>query len=310
MFSSVQVVDGIPGSDHIAVDFIIEGKIKRVSTRKRTIYNFNKADRDLYDDLLSKVQRDSCFRFSSIDEICCNFNVTVFEIADLCIPKISMKNQYRGGCHLTLCYSYVGREHLPNTSVQRSHSVFSNLVRSRMREDHRQYINQITSSLHDNQTPFWIWLSGLRRVGSTIPNILFGGNKYSLPMEKAEILNKFFDSVFIKEGVHPLDKLDKLLMGGSSFQCIDNMTFDEENVFHALVKTDPMKSCGPDEVPGRLLKMGATWLHQPLCRLFHYCFQLGQLPRDWRRANIVPIIKKKGQKNFPNNHVVQLVLPV
>ena len=105
MVSSVQVVDGILGSDHIAVDFIIEGKIvdfiiegkiKRVSTRKRTIYNFNKADRDLYDDLLSKVQRDSCFRFSSIDEIWCNFNVTVFEIADLCNPKISMKNKYRG----------------------------------------------------------------------------------------------------------------------------------------------------------------------------------------------------------------------
>ena len=47
-------------------------------------------------------------------------------------------------------------------------------------------------------------------------------------------------------------------MGGSSFQCIDKMAFDEEDVFHALVKTDPMKSCGPDEVPGRLLKMGAT----------------------------------------------------
>ena len=96
MVSSVQVVDGILGSDHVAVDFIIEGKIKRVSTRKRTIYNFNKADRDLYDDLLSKVQWDSCFRFSSIDEIWCNFNVTVFEIADLCNPKISMKNKYRG----------------------------------------------------------------------------------------------------------------------------------------------------------------------------------------------------------------------
>ena len=93
MVSSVQVVDGILGSDHNAVNFIIEGNIKRVSKRKRTIYNFNKADRDLYDDLLSKVQRDSCFRISSIDEIWCNFNVTVFEIADLCIPKISMKNK-------------------------------------------------------------------------------------------------------------------------------------------------------------------------------------------------------------------------
>ena len=104
-----------------------------------------------------------------------------------------------------------------------------------MREDHRQYIDLITNSLHDNQMPFWRWLNGLRRVGSTIPDLLFGCKNYSLPMEKAEILKKFFDSVFTEEDAHPLDKLDKLLMGGSSFQCIDNMTFDEEDVFHALV---------------------------------------------------------------------------
>ena len=67
-------------------------------------------------------------------------------------------------------------------------------------------------------------------------------------MEKAEIFNKFFVSVFTKEDVHPLDKLDKLLVGGSSFQYINNIHFDEEDIFHALIRTDPMKSCGPDEV--------------------------------------------------------------
>ena len=78
--SSIQVVDGIRGSDHNAVDFII---MKPLRKRKRTVYNFNKADWDLYDDLLSKVQWDSCFRSSSIDEIWCSFKETLFEITDL-----------------------------------------------------------------------------------------------------------------------------------------------------------------------------------------------------------------------------------
>ena len=60
--------------------------------------------------------------------------------------------------------------------------------------------------------------------------------KVFLTNGKAEIL---FVSVCTKEDIHPLDKLDNLLVGGSSFQCIDNMTFDEENVFHTLVRTDP-----------------------------------------------------------------------
>ena len=78
------VVDGILGSDTNAVYFIIEGKMKRVRKRKRTIYNFNKADWDLYDDLLSKVQWNSSFKYSSIVEIWCSFKET-----DLCKGQVS-----------------------------------------------------------------------------------------------------------------------------------------------------------------------------------------------------------------------------
>ena len=98
MDSSVQVVDGIPSSDHNAVDFIIEGKMKPASKRKSTIYNFNKADWDLYDDFLSKVQWDSCFRFAFIDEIWCTFKGTLFEVA---LSVYSMKNKYCGWLSLT-----------------------------------------------------------------------------------------------------------------------------------------------------------------------------------------------------------------
>ena len=44
MVSSIQIVDGIRGSNHNAVDFVI---MKLLRKRKRTVYNFNKADWDL-----------------------------------------------------------------------------------------------------------------------------------------------------------------------------------------------------------------------------------------------------------------------
>ena len=69
------------------------------------------------------------------------------------------------------------------------------MVGSRTRENHRQYFDHITSSLNDNQKPFWRMLKGYRLGGSTIPDLLFGSKRYSLTMEKAEILNKCFVSV-------------------------------------------------------------------------------------------------------------------
>ena len=65
--------------------------------------------------------------------------------------------------------------------------------------------------------------------------------------------------------------------------------------------SDPDKSCGPDNVPRRLLKEAAPWIAKPLAHLFYHSMSTGSLPQDWTRANITPIFKK-GDKHSPCNY--------
>ena len=88
---------------------------------------------------------------------------------------------------------------------------------------------------------------------------------------------------------------------GRSTEYIEDMLFSEDEVFKALMSIDPSKACGPDCIPGRLLKEGAPWLFEPLAALFNQSLKSGQLPSDWTSANVTPV-HKKGSKHDPKNY--------
>ena len=48
----------------------------------------------------------------------------------------------------------------------------------------------------------------------------------------------------------------------------------------------------PDDVPARILKMGAAEITPALTTIFRRSLELGSLPSDWRCANISPVFKK------------------
>ena len=92
-----------------------------------------------------------------------------------------------------------------------------------------------------------------------------------------------------------LTKLQDELMDSWSNVSIDEISFTEHEVYEELCKIDINKAYGQDEIPGRLLK-GAAWLMEPISKLFTMSMQTGELPKDWRRANITPVFKKGGKR--------------
>ncbi|CAM5157362.1 unnamed protein product [Eretmochelys imbricata] len=68
-----------------------------------------------------------------------------------------------------------------------------------------------------------------------------------------------------------------------------------------LEKLDVHKSMGPDELHPRVLKELAAVIAEPLAIIFENSWRTGEVPDDWKKANVVPIFKK-GKKEDPGNY--------
>ena len=308
LIQDVNVVDGIPGGDHDAVDFTINCGKRPVSQCRRLVYNFKKADWVLFKELLGKIPWDCCFLTDSVEDAWTQFKDLLFTVADQCIPKFHMGRKAKGWLsNETLLMirrkrrAFILAKRTKTTKDRNRYKRLTNLVRDMTRNDHRQHLESITNNLHIDQKPFWRWLKSLRGGASLIPDIHSMGQTLSRSIDKAMALNSFFTSVFTKENVSTVSQARKSLDTCKSNQSIDNITFDETEVYTTLCKLDPQKASGPDGVPGRLLREGALELHEPLCKIFNLSLQRGQLPMDWKRANISPIFKK-GSKHDPSNY--------
>ena len=76
---------------------------------------------------------------------------------------------------------------------------------------------------------------------------------------------------------------------------------------HKLLSTlQTEKSPGPDEISPRMLKLAAPYISGILCRLFNTSLRTGQLPLDWKSANVEPLHKSGSVNDISNYHHISL----
>ncbi|KFM07207.1 hypothetical protein AS27_05698, partial [Aptenodytes forsteri] len=75
----------------------------------------------------------------------------------------------------------------------------------------------------------------------------------------------------------------------------------EEAVNDLLRHLDAHKSMGPDGIHLRVLGELAEVLAKPLSIIYQQSWLTGEVPDDWRLANVTPIYKK-GRKEDPGNY--------
>ena len=114
--------------------------------------------------------------------------------------------------------------------------------------------------------------------------------------EMADIFNKHYVNVFTKEDPKIEDDqppFDKPKM--------NDIQFTPSLVAEVLKHIKNSSSPGPDEISQRILKEVAHEVSVPLSILYNKSINTGQLPLDWKTANVVPLFKS-GSKGEPINY--------
>ncbi|CAM5091720.1 unnamed protein product [Eretmochelys imbricata] len=161
---------------------------------------------------------------------------------------------------------------------------------------------QLAKDVKSNKKGFFRYFSKKKKVKESVgPLLNEGGNLVTEDVEKANVLNAFFASVFTNKVSSQTAALGSTAWGGD-----DQPSVKKEVVWDYLEKLDEHKSMGPDALHPRVLKELADVIAEPLAIIFENSWRSGEVPDDWKKANVVPIFKKGKEEDLGNYRQVSI----
>ena len=149
----------------------------------------------------------------------------------------------------------------------------------------------MTTGLESGDTkPFWKYLRSQKQEHFGVTAIRSNGSLYTDSSSKSKILNKQFKFVFTPPSLDETPKLP-----GQPFPPIKDLRITEHGIYKIIDGINTSKSSGPDGIPGKLLQSLAKELAPVLRFIFEQSFLTGDLPINWTRANVAPVLKKGQQ---------------
>nr|XP_054755228.1 uncharacterized protein LOC129261189 [Lytechinus pictus] len=177
----------------------------------------------------------------------------------------------------------------------KSHQDWINFIQIRklanksIRSAHRQYVKDLTDNASVKN--FWRYIRSTRTDNVGIQPLKVNDQLFTKDQDKACALSRQFESVFNRQSQSP-----NLIMPGNPFPEMPPIVIDTEGVRKLLRNIDTSKAIGPDQIPNQALKLAADEVAPVLQHLFQQSLDSGDLPEDWRKANITPIHKKGSQQ--------------
>ena len=172
-----------------------------------------------------------------------------------------------------------------------------NKVRKITRINALKHEEEISNKVKSNPKVFWNHVNSKLKPTERIPTLnLTDGTCATTDTDKAEALSRFFSSVFTKESPGDWNPVN-----WRETQISDDLVITEQTVLKELESLDITKSMGPDNLNPRVLHETRQQIAPILTEIFTESWQSGELPPDWKYANI-SAIHKKDSKSDPNNY--------
>jgi len=301
------VISGISDHEAVLTSFMAQAVYHKEGDRKR--YLWNKANFQEMNIELSRFTAWFCDHFNIDTPVEClwsHIKSALLSLLDKYVPSKVVKNSNKQpwvNHHIKQlsrrkkkCYKIAKANNSSSEWLR-----YKSLKREIQRECRKARNSYMARSLFDpfksgRKKNFFRYIKSLRKDSCGISMLQSDGITYSNNVDKAEILNKHFASVFTQDDNSPAPDL-----GSSPYPDLQSFGTSVEEVYNLLTQVDPFKATGPDDIPPKLLKEMAFELSPSLTVLFNSSLKQGKIPHDWKIASVTPI-HKKGNRSNPTNY--------
>ena len=153
----------------------------------------------------------------------------------------------------------------------------------------REFEKDLARNMKSNPNAFWRYCNTKLKTKPRIGDLINSeGQPTHEDLEKADILNKYFASVFTREDLASMPTLENKHVDPQ----LRDITIDEEIVKKKLLKLNSTKSAGPDGFHPKVLAETAGSIAKPLSIIFRKSLDEGRLPMHWKVATVISIHKK------------------
>ena len=305
LITSVEDVGNLGKSHHSILHIKVDTKPTQMSTTEKVL-DYAKADFNKMRACISSVNWNE--QFDSLNTFQCwdIFKETLTKAINVCIPlknrcvsnkPLWMNNNImrliRKKWRLWNWYKTTKdyAEHQAYLDVQKS-------VTKTIRSAKKRLERKLAKNFKKNPRQFYSHLNKHTKSRAQVGPLKNEKDEQVSDSEgMCNLLNSFFTSVFTKEDTINIP----LPAGVCNGEPMSSITVDREAVKKKICKLKPNSAPGPDKFCSHVLLEIEDELSLPLYLMFNKSLQNGEVPADWKCANVTPVFKK-GNRSLAENY--------
>ncbi len=163
------------------------------------------------------------------------------------------------------------------------------------------YEMSLVAEAKKNPKLIFSYINSQKKIKDSIESLVDSSGKISTNrMEISNILNNQFYKVFSSPNTN--DTYPNLPIKAPQCDIDPEALFSSESVKRELEKLNINKTPGGDGVHPLILKVCSDSFSKQLSHIYKASYMAGEIPEQWKCANITPIYKKKGKKTDPSSY--------
>jgi hypothetical protein len=296
-------------SDHCIIELLTNIDIP-AQQQSREIICWDKANLPAMRSQMDQINWEVHFCNKNAEQCWATFREILTRCADEHIPKRTVKNKTRQKwvtreiIRLVRMKKRRWREYRrqPNNETKAAYEDVEGELKKKIKRAKRKKERELVNGEDRNGKKFTNYIKSKTKARTGIgPLKKADGTLTTDGREMADILNGFFSSVFTKEDLTNLPTKNR-----ETNKLLTDIVINERLVVKKIDKLKKDSAPGPDNIHPRLLKELKHQVARPLVIIFNKSLATGIVPRDWKKAKVVPIYKKGPKSDAGNYRPVSL----